>query len=170
MPSAHHAAHVAHRIGGDQRLGQRRRLDQEEPVPVGAGERIGGVLVHRERGRDVEQQHAIDRIRMVRSQTVGHARAAVVRQHAEALEAVVPHRGQRIERHSPLAVGDVRRVGRGAARIAVAAQVDRDHGEALGERWRHAVPDRMRLPDGRAAAAGARPARRCGHARARHRA
>jgi hypothetical protein len=65
MAPAHHAAHVAHRVGGDQRLGQRRRLDQEEPVPVGLGKGLGRVLVHGERGRDVEQQHPLDRRRMV---------------------------------------------------------------------------------------------------------
>ena len=82
---------------------------------------------------------------MIGRQTMRHACAAVVRQHLEALEAVMPHRGQRVERHFPLAVVAMRVVGGWAARIAVAAQVHQHDREMRGQRGRHAMPDEVRL-------------------------
>ena len=79
LARAHHVAHVGRRIGLDQALRQRRRLDQEEPVPVGAGEGLGRLLVHGQRRRDVEQHQPLAPLRMVQRQPVRDAGAAVVR-------------------------------------------------------------------------------------------
>ena len=50
-------------VGADQPLGQRRRLDQEEPVVVAGGEGHVGPRVHRRRRGDVEHRPAADRLR-----------------------------------------------------------------------------------------------------------
>ena len=110
-------------------------------------------------------ERAADRInrRDIAAEPVRHARAAVVGADVEALEAGVAHHGQRIGGHRALAVGGVVGARRQALRVAAAAQVHRDHGVALGQRGRHAVPHRMRLrvaveqEQGRSAAAVAHP-------------
>ena len=53
-------------------------------MPVGAREGLVGLLVHRERRRDVQQHQAPHRLGVVERQPVRHARAAIVRQHVEA--------------------------------------------------------------------------------------
>ena len=83
---------------------------------------------------------------MIRRQPMRHARATVMGQHAEALEAVVLHRGERIERHFPLAVDEVICVGRRAARVAIATQIHRNHGEPLGQRRRRFGPRQLEHP------------------------
>ena len=74
---------------------QRRRADQEEPVPVGAGEGFVGLCVHRQGGGDVEQHHALHGVRMIEGEAMGHARATVVGEDRELLEA------QRLHQSTP---------------------------------------------------------------------
>ena len=82
---------------------------------------------------------------MIGRQAMRHARAAVVRQHLETIEAVVLHHRHRIGRHLALAVDTVLGIGRRPAGIAVAAQVHQDDRESLGQQRRNAVPDHMGL-------------------------
>ena len=145
VPRAHDAAHVACRIGFDQRLGQRRRLDEEEPVPVRPREVEGRALVHAERRRDVEQHQPLDCARMIGRQPVRGPRAAVVREHAEVLEALLAHDGECVERHLALRIGRAAFARIGAPRIAVAAQVHQHDREMLRKARRDEVPHRMRL-------------------------
>ncbi|EDT37404.1 hypothetical protein BamMEX5DRAFT_6816 [Burkholderia ambifaria MEX-5] len=142
---AHHALDI--RIGAafDQRFGQRRRLDQEEPVEIRGRERTVGLLVHRERRRDVEQHHPFDGRRMIEREPVRDARAAIVRAHVELLEAEMPHHGDLVGRHRAFRIRRMPRVARRPARRAVAAQVGRDHREVIRQRRGDAMPDHVGL-------------------------
>jgi hypothetical protein len=62
-------------LGVDQGFRERRRLNQEEPVPVGGGKGHAGGLVHRQRRRDIEQHRAADRLGVVDAEPMRHARA-----------------------------------------------------------------------------------------------
>ena len=130
MAAPHDVSKVGHRIGLDQAFGQRRRLDQEEPVPVGAREGVGRAFVHRQRRRDVQQHHPRHRARVVQRQPVGNPRAAVVGADGEALEAQRAHQAECVERHRALAVGGVVGVGWHAFGVAITAQVGGDDREA----------------------------------------
>ena len=62
-------------IGPDHPLREWRWLDQEEPVPIGAGEGVCGVGVHFAGGRDVERRQPRHAVRVVERQPVGATRA-----------------------------------------------------------------------------------------------
>ncbi|EWS52517.1 hypothetical protein X551_04696 [Methylibium sp. T29] len=163
-PAAQRVPQVPARVGADLLLGQRRGLDQVEPVVVGLREGHVGALVHRQRGHDVQHAQLAHRLRMVQRQPVCHAPAAVVAGHEEALVAQRAHHAHHVGRHRALAVvGVVVRAGR-LGRAAVAAQVGHHQPVAVGQPLRRAMPDRVRLrvavqqqqrrPVGRAADAG----------------
>ena len=78
-------AQVGLRIGGDHHLGEWCRLDQEEPVPIGAGKGVAGVAVHFARRRDIEHAEPFYAIGVIKCQPVGHAAAAIVAGNAELL-------------------------------------------------------------------------------------
>ena len=56
MAAPHHVADVGHRIGFNESLRQWCGLNKKEPVPIRPRERIGRVLIHGERWRNVEEQ------------------------------------------------------------------------------------------------------------------
>lgn len=114
-------------------------------MPVGAREGHAGALVHGERGRDVEHREALDRLRVVHGEAVGDAPAAVVAREAETRVAQRGHRGHEVLRHLALRVRGVPFVRRRLARLPVAAQVRRDHGEAPCQPRRHLVPEGVGL-------------------------
>ena len=128
-------------VGADQPLGQRRRLDQEEPVVVAGGEGHVGFRVHRGRRGDVEDRPAADRSGVVERHPVRHPPAAVVAGDGEAVEPEAAHHRHLVGGHRPLRVGRMvgrRRRLRGAA---VAAQVGQHHAEpGLDQPRRHPVP------------------------------
>ena len=84
-------------------------------------------------------------LRMIEAQPVRDARAAVVAGEPEAREAQRAHQLDLVRRHRALRVVDVAGAAVGLRRIAVAAQVAADDGEALGEARRDPVPHRVRL-------------------------
>src|SRR6266540_6076620 len=72
---------------------------------------------------------------MIEGQAMGNPRAAVVADENHRREAVGADHLRDVVRHAALVVAGGRPVG-----IAVAAQIGRDHGEALGERRHHLAP------------------------------
>ncbi|MNV71266.1 hypothetical protein D3C71_1642750 [compost metagenome] len=114
-------------------------------MPVRARKGVAGLLVHRQRGRDVEQHQALHRPGVVSRQTVRHAGAAVVRQHGKARVAQMPHHRQHFGTHDALAVEQMRGVADGFGGISVAAQVGQHQREVLRQRRGHLVPDRAGL-------------------------
>jgi hypothetical protein len=80
-------------------------------------------------GRDyVEHGRSLDRLRVIERHAMRDARAAVVTEHREALEAEVPHDLDLIERHGALRVQIVLPVAFDLAAVAVAAKVRDDDG------------------------------------------
>mmetsp|Transcript_6402 Transcript_6402/g.26190 ORF Transcript_6402/g.26190 Transcript_6402/m.26190 type:complete len:216 (-) Transcript_6402:239-886(-) len=142
---AHAVAQIGRGVGFDQPFGQRRGLDQQEPVPVGAREGLGRALVHGQRRRDVEQHQPRDRLGVVQRQPVGHPRTAVVRQHREALVAEGAHQGHGVPRHLALGIGGAAVAGGRPVAVAIAAQVHQHDAALARQRRRHAVPHRHRL-------------------------
>ena len=138
---AHDLAHIGGGIGLDQALGQRRGLDEEEPVPVGARKGLAGLLVHGQRGRNVQQHQTLHAGGIVHGQPVRHARAPVMRQHAEMLMAQPCHQPQQVAGHGALAVVHMLGVAGRARGVAIAAQVGQHQGELLRQPGRDAVPD-----------------------------
>ena len=67
-------------------------------MPVGPGESLGRLLIHRQRRRDVEQRQPAYGLRVVHRQAVGHPRAAIVCEHIEPVEAEPPHHGEHVAR------------------------------------------------------------------------
>jgi hypothetical protein len=64
-PAADFRAQIEEGIGADQPLRQRGGLSQEEPVVVALRELHRRALVHRERGRDVEQHERAHGLRVI---------------------------------------------------------------------------------------------------------
>src|SRR5438132_14402277 len=62
----------------NQRLGQRRRLNQEEPPEVRARELARRVAIQAMRGHDVEDRERADALRMVERHAMRDAAAAIV--------------------------------------------------------------------------------------------
>jgi hypothetical protein len=131
------------RAVADQRLGKRRRLNQEEPVEVLRGE----LARHHRVGQrhNVEDRCACDPLGVLDAHAPRHASAAIVADDGEALVPEGTHDFDLIERHRPLGiVGVVLAVWRFTA-VAVATQISHDDGEALRECWRDLVPLDVRL-------------------------
>ncbi len=143
--AAHHAAQVELRVALDQRLRQRRRADQEEPVPVGAGEGLVGLGVHRQGWRNIQQHHALHGLGMVQRQAMGDPGTTVVGQYRERVKAQRLHQFDAVAGHFPLRVVAVVIVGRRLAAITVAAQVGGHHAEMLGQLFGDFVPDDVGL-------------------------
>ena len=139
------AQDVPGRVALEHALGQRRFLDEEEPVPVGARELLRRVLVHLERRRDVEHGERAHALAKVARQAMADAPAAVVADDVEAEEAERLHHFGHVERHRALGVVGVPRHAARLGRIAVAAQVGADHCVVACERRGDLVPHRVRL-------------------------
>ena len=99
---AHHAVQITHRVRLDQGLRQGRWLDQKKPVPVSTRKGVRGLVVHGQRGRNIQQHQPLDRARVIRCKPMRHPRAPVVRQHLKMIKAVVLHHCQRVLRHLAL--------------------------------------------------------------------
>jgi hypothetical protein len=121
------------------------RLGEPEPVVVAHREVHVGTLEMLDGRHDVEHSELLDPLRMVERQAMRQSRTAIVAADLEALEAERLHHLDHVLRHRPLGVGRMILGRLGLERAAVAAQVGRDHGEALGQRRPDAVPHRMRL-------------------------
>src|SRR5688572_19028881 len=81
----------------------------------------------------VEYRGPLELVRMIERHAVRDARAAVVAEHAEALEAEMPHDLDLIERHRALGVEVVLAVADDLAAVAVTAQIGRDDGVVARE-------------------------------------
>ncbi|MNT43058.1 hypothetical protein D3C72_1795090 [compost metagenome] len=103
-PAAQLGVQVGAGVAANHGLGQRRGLDQVEPVVVGARKVHVGAGVHVERGGDVDHAQFAHACCVVQRQAVRHAAAAVV---AAQEESVVPQRGHKfghVLRHGAFAV------------------------------------------------------------------
>jgi len=127
-------------IGAEHLLGERLRLGEEEPVPVGEAEFPAGVLEGVPGRDDVQYRELGDRIRVVERHPVTDPAAAVVARHGELLKAQIAHHQHLVPGHRALAVGLVAGAAGGLATVAVAAQVGQDHGMVFGEYWGHVMP------------------------------
>ena len=136
---------VGARIGADDRLRNGSRLRQEEPVPVGHGEGHVGAPVVLPGGEDVEDGEPLHPFRVIERQAVGDPPAPVVSDEREILEAEMAHHGDLVARHRPLRIGLVVRRRGGLGTPAIAAQIGRNDGKALGELRDDPVPHHMRL-------------------------
>ncbi|MCY1301606.1 hypothetical protein D9M70_512270 [compost metagenome] len=114
-------------------------------MPVSRGKGHAGALVHCQRGRDVEQHGTAHGFGVVGAEPVRHARAAVVAAQRKAREAELRHQPELVLGHGALAVALMPGIARRRRTAAVAAQVGGDHGEVVGQRWRHPVPDQVAL-------------------------
>ncbi len=159
-PAADVPAQVVLGVGVDEALRQVIGLDEEEPVEIALGRLLGEVPVLVEGRQDVHEDDLGDGVGVVEGHAVGDARAAVVPDHGEAVEAELLHHPHLIRGHGALRVGRVVGRGLGLGAVAVAAQVGGDHGEGSGEARRHPVPHDVGLREaveqekGRARAAG----------------
>jgi hypothetical protein len=139
-PAAHPAAHPADRVGADLVLGERLRLGEEEPVPVGEAElqvrRAQGVAG----GHDVQHRELGDQVGVVERQPVGYPGASVVAHDGELVEAELAHHQRLVPRHRALGVGLMRRAAGRLAAVAVTAQVGQDDRMILGENRGDVVP------------------------------
>jgi len=111
MAAPHHVADVAHRIGFNEPLRQWCGLNEEKPVPISARKRIGRLLIHGERRRNVEKQQLRHVIGVVERQSMGHPRAAVMRGNAECLKTQMAHQSDQICCHRALRVCQVIGIG-----------------------------------------------------------
>ena len=133
------------RITLDHALRHRRGLDQEEPVPIGAGEGIGRAAIHLAGRRDVEGGELQHAFAMVERQAVRDAGATIMRADEEALVAQRAHDLGHVMRHGALRVWRVVGVARRLFGIAVAAQVRADQGETLSQSRGDPAPHHMGL-------------------------
>src|SRR5690349_8986557 len=88
----------------------------------------------------VEYRGALDFVGMIERQAVRDARAAVVAEHGEPLEAEVPHDLDLIERHRALRIELVLLVARDLAAVAVTAEIRDDDGVVACELARDGGP------------------------------
>jgi hypothetical protein len=139
-PAAHPAAHPADRVGADLVLGQRLRLGEEEPVPVGEAELQVGRAQGVAGGHDVQHRELGDQVGVVERQPVGYPGAAVVAHDGELVEAELAHHQRLVPRHRALGVGLVRRAAGRLAAVAVTAQVGQDDRMILGENRGDVMP------------------------------
>jgi hypothetical protein len=144
-PAADPAAHPAVGVGADLVLGQRLRLGEEEPVPVGEAE----VQVGRPQGvpgrDDVEDGELRHRLREVQGHPVGHPGAPVVADDRELLEAEIAHHQRLVPRHRALGVALVGGAAGRLATVAVTAQVGEHDRVVKGEDGRDVVPHHVGL-------------------------
>src|SRR5512139_3367131 len=76
----------------------------------------------------VEHRGPLDLVRMIERQAVRDARAAIVAEHRETLEAEMLHDLDLVERHRALRIETVLVVARDLAAVAVTAQIRDDDG------------------------------------------
>jgi hypothetical protein len=130
----------------DQRLRERRGLDQEEPVPILGRELLGHDRV-RQRD-DVEHRRLGHDVGMLDRQPPRDPRPAIVPRHSEALEAERPHHVDLILGHRTLRVVRVIVAVRRLAAVAVTAQIGHYDRELPRQPARDLVPlgVRLRIP------------------------
>ena len=112
----------------------------EEPVKIRAREFHRGLLVHRQRGCDVEQHHFVHSTFVIERQAMCDARAAIVCHHVKAIVAQHAHDFRLVARHLPLGIVRVIRRALRLAAVAVAAQIGCHNRIALGQQWNHLIP------------------------------
>ena len=122
-PGAELGPKVEVRVGADQPLGQRRRLDQEEPVVVAGREGPIGAGIHRRGRGDVEHGEARHRAGVVERQPVRDPATAVVAGDGEATEAEPAHHRHLVGGHRSLRSRPHGRDRGRLRRVAVAAEV-----------------------------------------------
>jgi hypothetical protein len=116
--------------GGHEAFGERRRLGQEEPgVVVDRGVRLHPLELIDGRD-DVEDGQALDGGGMVQRHPVADARAAVVTDDRETLEAELRHEGDELVGPLAVAVALAELAARLGAALTVALEVADDHGVA----------------------------------------
>ncbi len=89
-----------------------RGQDHEKPVPVGAGELIRRVGVHLARWGDIQNAQFFDPVRMIISQPMRHAAAAIMAAEEKVAVAERIHHLGHVLRHRTLGIVDVIRPGR----------------------------------------------------------
>ena len=70
---------------------QQRRLNEKEPLDVFGSEFLVRSLIHRKRRRNVHNAGFLNPVGMIETETMGHARAAIMRRDQETVVTVVAH-------------------------------------------------------------------------------
>lgn len=75
----------------DDRLWERRRLNEEEPVKIGRGECLVGVVVHSQGRTDIQKHDFANSLRVVDTQFMCDSRATVMSTDVELMESEIRH-------------------------------------------------------------------------------
>lgn len=89
-------------VVSDQRLWERRGLNQKVPMEVNGGELLVGRLVHIVRGTDVHHNELGEAIRMVERQTMANSRSPIMTDHGEAVKPNFFHDCDLVQGHRAL--------------------------------------------------------------------
>lgn len=110
-------------------------------MPVGAGEGLRGLLVHRQGRCDVEHRQTAYRFGLVGGQPVRDASPAVMGEHVEPAVTKGVHYDQHVLTHDALGVVGVVVVAGRLAGVAVSTKVGEHQGELFRQHRRDPVPD-----------------------------
>ena len=98
---------IGRRIGTNHVLGERGVLDQEEPVPIGAGKSICRIRIHLAGGRDIQKHHLRDVIRIIKPKAVRNTCATIMGKNGKTLVTKMGHQPHHVPRHRAFRIGRV---------------------------------------------------------------
>jgi hypothetical protein len=136
-------------IGGDDPLGKRRGLCQQEPGPVGQRRAGGHTLELVDGGHDVEEGRPRHSLRMVERQPKRDAGAAIMAYDREPVVSAAGHELDELGSQLSLRISlPLRPAGR-STRLPVTAKVGDHHAVAPAEPWRTAISRQHRWVSGK---------------------
>jgi phosphoribosylformylglycinamidine (FGAM) synthase-like amidotransferase family enzyme len=114
-------------------------------VICGGGHLFIHYAEHLVRWDNVQHRQLAHALRMIQRQAMRHARSAVMANHGKRLIAKLLHDLNLILCHGPFGIGDMVRIARWLAAVAIAPQVRDHHSKILRQAWGKPVPHHMRL-------------------------
>ena len=127
----HEFIHEEDGLLADQGLRQGMGLNKKKPMPVSRSKRHVGLLVHGQRGRNIEQHQARDTRTVVCGQTVGHTSTPIMPNHAKLLMTQSIHERDQIGSHGAFGIGQVLGIARGLGRSTITTQIRHDKREVF---------------------------------------